>query len=240
MKCDLKKELLIGYFYEELHPEEKQSVEEHLPHCDACQLSLAEFYSTVDFLQVWPDEKPNLQLTFVEDQASMLESLRLGRLKAIRWRKIGVGLLATVTAALLFLSLVNFQASYTEGNFAVKMSFWPGSELEEKKPVDSMTLPVTKAEFAAWQQQSMQMIHQLIETTEERQHRQVDVKLATYARELNAVRRDDLQLLGEGLQVFQLTNENRFQQTNQVIQELVRFARYQGSQPQDEDQSQGR
>ncbi|MCG8604574.1 hypothetical protein MJD09_06175 [bacterium] len=240
MKCDIKNELLIGYVYEDLHPEEKQALEDHLPHCSKCQSTLAEFASTIDFLRIWPDEEPNLQLTFVEDQASILETLRLRWLTAIKWRKVGVGFLATTAAALLFLSLLNFQASYSQGNFAVRLSLWPGSALEESEPVDPMSLPVTKAEFTAWRQQSMQMIHQMIETTEERQHRQMDVKLATYARELDAVRRDDLKVLGEGLQVFQMTNENRFQQTNQVIQELVRFARHQGSQPQIEDQSQGR
>ena len=52
MKCDLSKEKLIGYLYEDLPDEDIEDVKVHLKKCPACKKELAEFSKTADILGI--------------------------------------------------------------------------------------------------------------------------------------------------------------------------------------------
>ena len=231
MKCEIKKELLIGYLYEDIHGDDRQMIEEHLAICSTCREIFDEFSNTRSLMQVWPDEKPNLKLTFVEEEANLWRNFKISWLSGISWRKVGIGFAAGLGVALVLLSLLNFEASYSQGHLGVRMSILPRSQAELSDPLDPLSLPMTKRDFNSWQQKSLQLIQQMVEAREYQQDRQMELKLASYASEFDAKRLDDLRVVGEGLEIFQISNENRFQQTNQAIQQLIQLARLQESGP---------
>ena len=68
MKCELSKEKLIGYFYQDLPDEELKDVKLHLKRCAACKMELTEFNKTTDILKTWPDEDPGLNLKFIREK----------------------------------------------------------------------------------------------------------------------------------------------------------------------------
>ncbi|MFQ5754194.1 MAG: anti-sigma factor family protein [bacterium] len=232
MKCELNKEKLIGYFYQDLEPEEKRVTEEHLSHCETCKKELAELAKTTQLLRTWADEETNLNLKFVPENISLWRHLKTAWLSATGWRRLTIGFGMGIAALLFMLSLFNFEAGYSEGNFSVKLSLWPRPKTEMNVANDPLASAVTKAEFNAWQEQSLQLIQQMIATTEEHQRRELALKLAQFARDLDMQRRQDLRLVDQGLQVFQLSNENRFRRTDETLQKLIRVAAYERSQSQ--------
>lgn len=232
MKCDIKKEKLIGYFYQDdLSSEDKKLVETHLPSCAICRKTLDDFRETAGLLRAWTDEEPHLDLSFVKENVGLWKSFQKAWSGGNGWRRLVIGFATGLAAVVVVLSLFNFEASYADGSFGLKLSLLPRPQTAATVADDPLEMPVTKREFNVWQERSARFIQQMIETTEQRQHRSIDLRLAQYAKELEARRLYDLQVVGEGLEVFQLSNENRFRRTDHTLQELIRLAQYRSSQP---------
>ncbi|MFQ5824700.1 MAG: anti-sigma factor family protein [bacterium] len=231
MKCEISKEKLIGYFYQDLDSVEIADLEAHLTKCTACQKELAQLAQTTKILSTWPDEEPNLNMVFVQEKTSYWDSLIPNWLRGIGWRRFTVGLTISFASILIILALSNFEAKYTQGNFDVKLSLLPRPSAEFSTSSDPLAAPVKQQEFTEWKQQSMQLIQEMIHTAEARQRRELELVLAQFARDMDLQRRQDLRLVGKGLEGFQLSNENRFRRTNEILQQLIRVAQYQSSQP---------
>ncbi len=59
---------LKDYFFEELAPEQRQQVEEHVKHCLACQHELERLSLTRSALDALREEEPPRRIAFVSDQ----------------------------------------------------------------------------------------------------------------------------------------------------------------------------
>lgn len=231
MKCKLSKEKLVGYIYEELDSEERAVLETHLAKCKDCQKELQQLAKTTNILRAWPDEEPNLNFVFVQESTSLWKALLPDWLSGLGWRRISLGLTVSFAAILVILALSNLEARYQPGNFSLKLSLLPRPSAESTAIPDPLDRPVTQREFGEWQQQSMQLIQEIIQAAEARQRHELELALAQFAKDMDLQRRQDLQLVGKGLEVFQLSNENRFHRTNEILQQLVRAAQYQSAQP---------
>ncbi|MFQ5603086.1 MAG: anti-sigma factor family protein [bacterium] len=226
MKCDLKKTQLLGYFYQDMEADEKQLVEKHLSGCAACQKELKKLSQTSQILQHWPDEESNIKYNFVQEKSSQFESLKSFWARKTTWRGFAIGFAAGIAAVLVVFSLLNFEVNYLDGQFSAKFNLFSKPKQAANISRDPLSQPVTQRQFDLWQQQSLALIQELIQDTEERQRQEVNARLVQFARDLDYQRRRDLQLVGEGLEVFQLTNENRFRHTHETLQELIKVARF--------------
>jgi hypothetical protein len=231
MRCELSKDKLIGYFYADLDSSEKADFEAHLAKCKACQKELEQLTKTTKILRAWADEEPNLNLAFVQERTSLWKTLLPSRLRGLRWRRLSLGLTVSFAAILAVLALLNLEAGYQQGNFTLKLSLLPRPSAESKASPDPLDTPVTQREFSVWQQQSLQLIQEMIQAAELRQRRELQRVMAQFARDLDLQRRQDLQLVGKGLEVFQSSNEDRFYRTNEILRQLIRAAQYQTSEP---------
>ena len=57
--CD-NKELILGYVYDELLPEERQAFTQHVAGCPECQIELEELRATRMHLSLWSPPEPDL------------------------------------------------------------------------------------------------------------------------------------------------------------------------------------
>lgn len=221
MKCKFSKELLIGYFYQEIEPNEKEIVEAHLVKCSACNKELEGLTSTTKVLRVWPDEEPPINLVFEQKKTSFWDSLLQRWQSSPRWRRFAVGVAAGTTVVLVMLALLNFEASYSQGNFHVKMSLVPNTSDEYIPTQDPLLAPVTRHELAEWQQQSMRLVQEMLQATEERQRRELSTAFSQFTRDLDLQRRQDLRLVQKGFEVFQMSNDDRFRRTDEILHQLI-------------------
>jgi hypothetical protein len=227
MKCDLAKDKLMDYLYDEVSGAERAEIETHLANCSACASELAQLRQTARVLRAWPDEAPNLNLRFVQEKIRVLDSLKTKLAHGWRGRKLMAGFAAGLALALIILSLLNFEASYSEGTLQVKLS--PFSSPQKETPPEPGALPVTQEEFQAWKQTSYELMQQMIQTAAARQRYEQNLVLSELARDLDLRRRQDLQRVGKGLEALQLVNDNQFRRTNEVLQQLLYVAQYQNS-----------
>lgn len=227
MKCDLSKEKLVGYFYQDLPEDDKKDVAIHLKKCAACKKELQEFSKTAELLKTWPDEEPNLNLKFIHEKASFWSWLKPDWSVGLGWQKIAVGFVAGLALALIILSALNFEASYSNGDFSVKLSLLPRSDKQAEPPEDPLAVPVTRREFNSWKQDSYQLIQKMIRDTETRNRQDYQLALREFARDVDYQRRQDLWWVGRGFQMVHSVNENKIRQTNEVLEHLIQTAKYQ-------------
>ncbi|MFQ6116087.1 MAG: zf-HC2 domain-containing protein [bacterium] len=222
MKCDIPKERLIEYLYQDLEPGKKATIEAHLAQCPTCNRELEELEKTAEILRTWPDEEPHTNLIFVQERTSFWKLMIPVWLRGIGWRRIMFGASSAVASILLMLSLLNLEVTYNQGNFNLKMSWLPRPGTEVITPGNPLAVPVTQREFAEWQQQSMELLQEMVQASEARQRRELGDALTEFARNMDQQRRQDLRLVGKGLEVFQLSTEGRFRQTDEILQRLLR------------------
>ena len=231
MKCDLSKERLIGYFYEDLPDEEVKDVKLHLKKCAACKKELTEFGKTTDILKTWPDEEPGLNLKFIREKASLWSWLKPGRSVGFGWRGIAVGFAGGLVLVLLILSVLNFEASYSGGEFNVKLSLLPRSEKQTEITEDPLAIPISKREFDSFKEDSYRLIQDMARESRTRNRNEYRTAFREFAQDIDYQRRQDLSWVGKGFEVVHSANDDKIRRTNQVLQQLIQTANFQSVRP---------
>lgn len=232
MKCDLSKQKLMAYFYEELAESDRTECERHVSKCHACQNEIELLGQTTNILRAWPDEEPNLNLEFVKEKSTAGGWLKLDWLRGPGWRRIGIGVAVGFASLLLLLSLFNLEASYEQGHFSLKLGLFSRGESKPKpSQPDPLAVPVTVREFNAWKQTSYQLIQDMIRESEARQRQENNLLLTKFAKDIDWQRRQDLHLVGRGLEAFQLLNEDKIRRTNQIVNQLLQASYQQRLKP---------
>ena len=75
MSCDISKEQLMDYLYEELSEKKHLEIQQHLDTCSACRQELASLQTTSRIMQTWPNEEPSEKLKFVQQPTRLSEYL---------------------------------------------------------------------------------------------------------------------------------------------------------------------
>ncbi|HEX9652907.1 MAG TPA: hypothetical protein VGA99_04295 [bacterium] len=225
MKCDFSKEKLLDYFYAEVTSDEKSEVETHVAGCSLCQTELAQLQQTSVVLGRWSDEDPGLNLKFVQQKSSWWTWL--APLQGRSWPKFALGFSMGLAAVLVILSLMNFEANYADGSLHVKFSLFDRTGPNSSPPLEALDQPITQREFDAWKQAAYELMQTMIDNAATQQRYEQRLLLTQVARDLDLKRQQDLQRVGQGLEVFQLVNENKFRRTNEVLQQLIYAAQVQ-------------
>ncbi len=228
MKCEVAKERLIDYLYEEGSAEERQELAAHLKRCETCREELAALERTAGVLRSCPEEEPQRQLTFVPARPQ----LTLNWFPNLNWRRFGMGLAAGLAVALLVLAALNFEASYSDGDFHVRFSLLPPNTTTKPAATDDpLAAPVTVRDFDTWRQQYQALVEEMIRQSEARLRHENRVLLTEMAEDFDRKRREDLVFLGRGLETFQLANVREFRRTREVLNQLLQVSYSQMQQP---------
>ncbi len=231
MKCDLSKEKLIGYFYNDLPEEEIKGVKAHLKNCAACKKELAEFSKTADILKTWPDEDPGLNLRFIREKGSLRSSLKPGWLAGLGRRRVAFGFAGASVLVLLILSALNFEASYSDGDFSFKLSLLPRPQEPTDLAEDPLAVPITRREFNSFKEDAYRLIQDVARESQARNRNEYRTALREFARDIDYQRRQDLSWVGKGFEVVHSTNDDKIRRTNQVLERLILTTNFQSVRP---------
>ena len=93
--------------------------------------------------------------------------------------------------------------------------------LEPERTDAANDVPLTRSEFVQVQQQSLAVIQEWIDEGHQQQRVELGLILDDFARDLEAQRRRDLLLVGQGLREIDGATESRFMQTEDLLHHLL-------------------
>ena len=220
MKCELPREELIGYLYDEVDAEEKAGIESHLGACPACAQALERLGRTRNLMRAWTDEVPPASLVFAPEKTPWWKAILPPWTSAGNRRWLAPGVSLGLAAVILVFAVLNFEARYDgEGGLHVKLRLPSVEGLDPSERVRET--PVTRAELIQVQHQSLALIQELIDDGYTRQRLELGLILEQFARDMESQRRRDLVLVGQGLQEIEGSTENRFLRTEDLLHHLL-------------------
>ena len=122
MKCELPREKLIGYLYDEVDAAGKAGIESHISTCPACAQALERLGRTRNLMRAWADEVPPASLVFVPEKTPWWKAILPRRTSAGSRRWVAPGVTLGLAAVILVFAVLNFEARYDgEGSLHVKL-----------------------------------------------------------------------------------------------------------------------
>lgn len=220
MKCELPREKLVGYLYDEIDAEGKAEIESHVSTCPSCAQALEKLGRTRNLMRGWADEVPPASLVFVPDKNPWWKAILPAWTSAGNRRWVAPGVSLGLAAVIFVFAVLNFEARYDgEGGLHVKLRLPAVEDLEPSEGVREM--PVTRAELIQVQHQSLALIQELIDDGHDRQRLELGLILEQFARDLESQRRRDLLVVGQGLQEIEGSTESRFLRTEDLLHHLL-------------------
>lgn len=207
MNCDITREQLIAYLYDEdIQIEARERLKAHIETCPSCNQTLEELGSTSRILNAWSDEKPNMDLVFVQERTLWQNLLPTRYPKA--WA-------AAAIAAILIFTFLNIEFAIRDGAFHAAIGLRP-SDLPEQiaiadtSEVASLDTSITLGQFIIHQQNLIDYTHRLVQTSQNQQRDEINSAFTRLVSELETQRQQDLLRIDRGLQILYNTQETRY------------------------------
>ncbi len=208
MNCDITREQIVAYLYDEdIHPNERERLKAHIETCPSCNQTLEELGSTSRILNAWGDEKPDLDLVFVQERQPLWQNLL-----PTRYPKTWVGV---AIAAILIFTFLNIEFSIRDSAFHAAIGLRSGDPPErvaiaDTSEVSSLGAPITRGEFIIHQQNLIDYTNRLVQTSQNQQRDEINNTFIRLVGELETQRQQDLLRIDRGLQILYNTQENRY------------------------------
>ena len=208
MNCDITREQLISYLYDEdIRPNERERLKDHIETCPSCSQTLEELGSTSRILNAWGDEKPNMDLVFVQERQTLWQNLL-----PTRYPKTWA---AAAIAAILIFTFLNIEFAIRDGAFHTSISLRSSDPPEQTAIADttevpSLDAPITLGEFIIHQQNLIDYTNRLVQTSQNQQRNEINNTFIRLVGELETQRQQDLLRIDRGLQILYNTQETRY------------------------------
>ena len=215
MNCDITREQLIAYFYDEdIHKDERERLGVHIETCPSCSQTLEELGNASRVLSTWRDETPAFDLVFAEARASFWQNLW-----PVRFPKRWAAAATFAIAAALVITFFNVEFAIRDGAFHASIGLRSGDSLEQLAVPDTsethpLDMPITLGELIVHQQNLIDYTNRLVHASQNRQRDEVNSALIQLVRELETQRQQDLQRIDRGLQILYNTQGMPFGQKN--------------------------
>ncbi|MCY3680319.1 MAG: zf-HC2 domain-containing protein [Gemmatimonadetes bacterium] len=192
MNCDITREQLIDYLYDEdIRPEARERLKAHIETCPSCSQTLEELGSTSRILNAWGDEKPDMDLVFVQDRQPFWQNLLPTRYPKT-WATVGVAI-----AAILIFTFLNIEFAIQDGAFHTTIG--PRSSdspervaIADTSEVSTLDTPITRSEFITHQQNLIDYTHRLVQESQNQQRDEINNTFIRLVSELETQRQQDL------------------------------------------------
>ena len=219
MKCKEMPQHLVSLIYGELDASDEKGVRTHLKTCAACQKIYEELESTSNVLAQWEDAKPRMNWVFVNEPTPPWRRWRES-IRQVRWgARLALGIPAAAALVFLCLAVFNFRADYQDGSWSVAFSLTPQKQAQARDAQLAET-------FRQMQSETLLLVSRMIEESEYRQQRQNSLVMAQLVQDVEQRRRQDLNILGQGIQGLQRSTDGRFAQTSDVLNDLIKLTSY--------------
>ncbi len=214
MSCEKIKPLMMDFLYEELGNDDKRRLQEHLDSCAECAKELAALQETHQMLAAMPEPAAGERLVFQTEPAGRVREW-LQTAKALLPRSSAGRLALTGLAALfaffLFGAMAHLNIVYDHNGLQISMG--RANALDEQRLVQIVE---------QLQEENARLITRLIAGERMRQQQELDKTLTAFARSISEQRREDLQLIGLGLDAVREQTDQRFAQTDDYLRSLVK------------------
>ena len=217
MNCDITREQLIAYLYDEdIRPNERERLKAHIETCPSCSQILEELGSTSRILNAWGDEKPNMDLVFVQERQPLWQNLFPVRYPKT-WAAAGIAI-----AAILIFTFLNIEFAIRDGAFHAAIGLRSSDPPEQIAIADtseviSLDAPITLGEFIIHQQNLIDYTNRLVQTSQNQQREEINSAFIRLVSELETQRQQDLLRIDRGLQILYNTQENRY---DHILQQM--------------------
>lgn len=215
MKCNKTEKDIINYLYGEMSSEETEEFEKHLAECAECKAELSELKHSRELLQQISDAMPGMNL-FRPRKPWWKEPFRL--LPAGRAGRIGLGVAAALAALLVIGSLARLQIHYGNSSFDIKMG--GVSSANTLSPIQEQQI-VSKIE-----RQNYQVLNTWLQNFQDQQNKEFKQVLYDYSYALQNRQDQQFLVLGKELQQFYNHTDQRFRQTDLVLNNLIQTNQY--------------
>ncbi|MDZ7343198.1 MAG: zf-HC2 domain-containing protein [candidate division KSB1 bacterium] len=215
MACHEMKNLLMDFLYNEISAESEKLVRAHLQSCAACRNEYEALSRTSLTLKAWENEDPHLNLVFVRESKSWWTVVKekLFPAPAPLWGKLATGFGLGLAAVFFVSALLNAEITFEEGKFSYRASLVP----RQPTAIEVDSLLVMEI-----QRQSRELVNQMLLASQEQQRLELNRALAQFASEINRQRRNDLLLVGRGLEEVQQHTTTRLERADEMLNELFR------------------
>ena len=210
MNCDITRGQIVAYLYDEdIHPESRERLKVHIETCSSCSQTLEELGSTSRILNAWGDEKPDMDLVFVQEHQPLWQNLLPTRYPKT-WVAAGVAI-----AAILIFTFLNIEFAIRDGAFHTSIGLRSSDPPEQvaiadTSEVSSLDTPITLGEFIVHQQNLIDYTNRLVQTSQNQQRDEVNNTFIRLVGELETQRQQDLLRIDRGLQILYNTYETRY------------------------------
>ena len=217
MKCDEIKNKMMDYLFAELDETEHKQFDSHIKGCQSCKSELAEFQSTVDVAEKWPEIEPKRDIVFVTPKTNLVEKvthfLRPDPKKSpLRW----IGRLGFVGLILIVIFLRS-EIHYSQGQFSLRIGS-NGSQAEQLNNVS----PEMVSALKSLQEENLSYFQQMLRDSEQRQRNLLFTGLSQISNKIDQTRKVDLNYFGENLQRLDRNNSYNFDKTAEMLQNVLK------------------
>lgn len=203
----------MDYLYEELDARSRGDFEQHLHSCTECMAELKSLQQTHKLFSALPEVEPEERLIFnASPRKSWFSEFRLP-LPQFSLAKIGYAAGLAIVVLLVAGSLANLQIKNDESGFAVKMSLFP-QQTQELSP------EIQAAMLAQLREENNVILANYLQEEKRRNEKKLDVMLASYSQQLERQRRNDLQLIGRGLDAVRESQNSQLMKYEQLIKNV--------------------
>jgi hypothetical protein len=236
---------LVSYVYDECTPTERRTIAAHLVICGACAEEVVGLGATREQLATWAP--PDAQLGFrVGPEASRSQVLRAGRW----WQQPMPGWAQAAAAAVIFatgLTLGALRGVTQPAASGVQRSPVPASSVAATARRDATAAPVTRADLVALEQRLhaemsqshaigqnvaalpadqrvLERVRAMIDESEQRQRRELELRSAELVRDFDAQRNVDLARIERTLGQMDGTTGAEVAQQRQMLNYLMRVS----------------
>jgi anti-sigma factor RsiW len=196
---------LLDYLYEEGDPAERLAIAKHLQQCAACSIAVLEFQNVRGMLSDWTPPAAQLGFRVVQDGAASPSVPIIPAARDGRWS----GWLQAAAAVLIFASGVavsQLDVDYQDGALIVQTRTAPAAdsimpvpsgrdiELPVERVSSEPVSPASPAPVAASDEveRLLQRVRAMIDQSEQRQQRELALRLSQVAREVDMQHQADL------------------------------------------------
>lgn len=220
--CEQVKPALLEFLMQEIPPEGRRDIENHLRGCRACSQEMTELKRTLSFVaRAETSEEIPRRIRIVAEPA--------GRWTAW-WRNparlafAGAGLLCL---AIALLALFRTTISYENGNFQIAFGAPAASSVTRFGASPAATIPAMGSRRALEQAQVYEMISQAMAASEAQHQRQLQETIKEISQKMEQRRQHDLGEMAESMRYFQAAQTMLYKgqvQNEQLVSTLMQHS----------------
>ncbi len=239
--AETRDELLLSYLYDEIEPDDREAFDRHLVSCALCRSELNGFHDVRVELGRWSPPEP-ASLVAPRPASTVHSAGRTSWMHIPAWAQVAAATLVFGVAA----GFANLEVSYAEQRLSVRTGWQHAAPAAPAPAISAMRAdPVNswRSELAALEQRlrsdlavrpvavqasaplvddvSLRRVRALLQDSEQQQQREMALRFAEMAREVESQRQADLVKIDRRLGLIQSRTGMEVMRTQQQVNSLA-------------------